>query len=157
MMHVVIVCTGNTCRSPIAEALARRAISDRGLEDITVSSAGTGAWDGAPVSEGAYLVGLERQVDLSQHQAVLLTREVVSGADLILTMARHHRARVEELGGGEKVRLLGEFAGLLGDEAEVRDPFGGDLEEYRSTFDQLTRLLEPAIGRIAQERQGDHR
>lgn len=156
-MHIVIVCTGNTCRSPIAEALARRAFADHDLLDITVTSAGTGAWDGAPVSEGAYLVGLERQVDLSQHQATLLTRDVVSAADLILTMARHHRARVEELGGGEKAHLLGEYAGLAGEEAEVRDPFGGDLEEYRGTFDQLERLLEPAIARIAQDLQGDQR
>ena len=156
-MHVVIVCTGNTCRSPIAEALAQRAFADQGVSDITVTSAGTGAWDGAPVSEGAYLVGLERQIDLSQHQATLLTREVVNAADLILTMARHHRARVEELGGGEKAHLLGEYAGLAGDEAEVRDPFGGDLEEYRSTFSQLERLLEPAIARIGQELQGDQR
>jgi protein-tyrosine-phosphatase len=106
-MRIVIVCTGNTCRSPIAEALARRAFADHDLSDIAVTSAGTGAWDGAPVSEGAYLVGLERQVDLSQHQATLLTRDVVNEADLILTMARHHRARVEELGGGEKAHLLG--------------------------------------------------
>jgi protein-tyrosine-phosphatase len=156
-MRIVIVCTGNTCRSPIAEALAQRAFVDHGLSDIAVMSAGTGAWDGAPVSEGAYLVGLERQVDLSHHQATLLTRDVVSAADLVLTMARHHRARVEELGGGEKAHLLGEYAGLVGDEAEVRDPFGGDLEEYRSTFDQLERLLEPAIERIAQEFKGDKR
>jgi hypothetical protein len=45
----------------------------------------------------------------------------------------------------------------VGDEAEVRDPFGGDLEEYRSTFDQLERLLDPAIARIAQEYKGDQR
>jgi protein-tyrosine-phosphatase len=156
-MQIVIVCTGNTCRSPIAEALARRAFAELDRADITVTSAGTGAWDGAPVSEGAYLVGLERNVDLSRHEATLLTREVVNAADLVLTMARHHRARVEELGGGEKVHLLGELAGLVGDEAEVRDPFGGDLEEYRSTFDQLERLLEPAIARIAQDLQGDQR
>jgi protein-tyrosine-phosphatase len=156
-MHILLVCTGNTCRSPIAEALAQRTLDERGVADITVASAGTGAWDGAPVSEGAYLVGLEREIDLSQHQATLLTREVVSAADLILTMARHHRARVEELGGGDKVHLLGDYAGSGGEELEVRDPFGGDLQEYRHTFDQLERLLEPAITRIMKERSGDQR
>jgi len=153
-MHILLVCTGNTCRSPIAEALAKRALAERGTASVTVGSAGTGAWDGAPVSEGAYLVGLERQIDMSRHQATLLTREIVNGADLILTMARHHRARVEELGGADKVHLLGDYAGAQGDEAEVRDPFGGDLQEYRYTFDHLERLLQPAVERIMRERQG---
>jgi len=104
--------------------LLERALKERGL-DLTVSSAGTGAWDGAPASEGAYLVGLERGLDLSGHRARLLTRELVDQADLILTMARHHRARVDELGGEGKVFVLGEYAGKGSD--EVSDPFGGDL------------------------------
>ena len=92
-----MVCTGNICRSPLAAALLERALAGRGSEGLAVSSAGTGAWDGAPVSEGAYLVGLERGLDLSGHRARLLTRELVESADLVLTMARHHRARVDEL------------------------------------------------------------
>src|SRR6266704_5323123 len=93
--RILLVCTGNICRSPLAAALLERALVERGIEGIAVASAGTGAWDGAPVSEGAYLVGLERGLDLSGHRARLLTRELVQAADLILTMARHHRARVD--------------------------------------------------------------
>src|SRR3989441_11778707 len=113
--HVLFVCTGNIRRSPLAWSLLERALKDRRL-DVTVSSAGTGAWDGAPASEGAYLVGLERGLDLSGHRARLLTRELVEQADLILTMARHHRARVDELGGEGKVFVLSEYAGKGGDE-----------------------------------------
>src|SRR5438445_1417831 len=94
--RILLVCTGNICRSPLAAALLERALVERGIEGLAVASAGTGAWDGAPVSEGAYLVGLERGLDLSGHRARLLTRELVDGADLILTMARHHRARADE-------------------------------------------------------------
>src|SRR2546426_10509174 len=94
---VLFVCTGNICRSPLAASLLERALKERGLE-VAVSSAGTGAWDGTPASEGAYLVGLEQGLDLSGHRARLLTRDLVEQSDLILTMARHHRARVNEIG-----------------------------------------------------------
>jgi protein-tyrosine-phosphatase len=148
---ILLVCTGNICRSPLAAALLERALGERAAEGIRVSSAGTGAWDGAPVSEGAYLVGLERGLDLSGHRARLLTRELVEQADLILTMARHHRARVDELGGEGRVFVLGEYAGREGDEAEVSDPFGGDLNVYRDTCSELEALLQAAVERIVKE------
>ena len=156
--RVLFVCTGNICRSPLAEAIMRRALADRDLDQIVVQSAGTGAWDGAPASEGAYLVGLERGIDLSGHRARLLSREVVESADLIFTMARHHRARVDELGGEGRVYVLGEYAGKEGDEAEVSDPFGGDLEVYRLTCRQLETFIAAVVERIVQEEQrGDRR
>ncbi|PYO28133.1 MAG: low molecular weight protein arginine phosphatase [Gemmatimonadetes bacterium] len=148
---MLLVCTGNICRSPLAAALLERALSERGSEGLDVSSAGTGAWDGAPVSEGAYLVGLERGLDLSGHRARLLTRELVEGADLVLTMARHHRARVDELGGEGRVFVLGEYAGREGDEAEVSDPFGGYLDVYRDTCTELEGLIQAAVERIVKE------
>lgn len=149
--HILLVCTGNICRSPLAAALLERALAERGSEGLAVSSAGTGAWDGAPASEGAYLVALERGLDLSSHRARLLTRELVEQADLVLTMARHHRARVDELGGEGHVFVLGEYAGRQGDEAEVRDPFGGDLEVYRETCSELEALIAAAVDRIVKE------
>ena len=125
---------------------------------IEVSSAGTGAWDGASVSEGAYLVGLEKGHDLSDYKATLLTRETVQQADLILTMARHHRTRVEELGGAGKTHVLGEYVGRKGDDAEVSDPFGSDLPVYRETYAELDTLIGKAVERlIGSERDPDPR
>jgi protein-tyrosine-phosphatase len=155
--NVLFVCTGNICRSPLAASLLERALKERGLE-VTVASAGTGAWDGAPASEGAYLVGLERGLDLSGHRARLLSRELVEQADLILTMARHHRARVDELGGEGRVHVLGEYAGREAGDVEVSDPFGGDLEVYRDTCVELEALAAAVAERLAAEsKRGDQR
>src|SRR5205814_1326238 len=82
---------------------------------------------------------------LSGHRARLLTRELVESADLVLTMARHHRARVDELGGEGRVFVLGEYAGREGDEAEVSDPFGGDLDVYRDTCTELEGFIQAAL------------
>lgn len=133
----------------MAEALLREALVTRGADQVIVASAGTGAWDGAPVSEGAYLVGLEHGLDLSNHRAQLLTRDLVKASDLILTMSGSHRARVAELGGEDKVHLLGEYVGRDEGKGEISDPFGSDLTSYRATYDELQEMINGVVNRVA--------
>jgi protein-tyrosine-phosphatase len=151
-MTVLIVCTGNICRSPMAAAILEHLLQACGIDDIEVRSAGTAPWDGAPASEGSYLVSLEHGLDLSSHRSRHLTTDIVAHAALILGMGASHVDRASQLGGAGKSYLLGEYAGQSAEDAEVADPFGGELEEYRATYDRLLSLLEAALPRLIAER-----
>jgi protein-tyrosine-phosphatase len=147
-MRILFVCTGNTCRSPMAEAIARQVARERGLSDIVVASAGTGAYAGSTASDGALLVGLEHGTDLGGHRSQQLTRELVAEADLVLVMSPQHLARVQEMGGTGKAHLLTEFASHGSSTRAVSDPFGGDLGMYRETYEELEREIRRAFDRL---------
>ena len=146
-MRILFVCSGNTCRSPMAEALARKVAIERGLTNVDVSSAGTGAADGSGPSDGALLVGLERNMDLSQHRSQPLTRALVQRSDLILAMGDSHLAQAESLGGAGKSFLLSDYATQGTVRTNVVDPFGGELDQYRVTADELERYVRAALDR----------
>lgn len=144
-LTVVFVCTGNTCRSPLAMSLARRLWPQGAL----FLSAGLQALAGQAASAAAQAVAGERGLVLTDHRARALDDALVAQADWLIGMTRGHAAALKaRLGGRDRVKI-----GLLGcpnqdlaarpipEAEEVADPFGGDLDVYRSTADQLARLL----------------
>jgi protein-tyrosine-phosphatase len=92
---------------------------------------------------------MEHGLDLGTHRARQLSREAVASADLILVMGPHHRERVLALGGDERTALLTDFAAGSSEGRPVQDPFGGDLEIYRATYDELAREIALVFDRLS--------
>ena len=151
-MKILFVCTGNTCRSPMAEAITRKLAVERGLTELDVASGGTSAWESAPASDGALLVAMERGMDLSEHRAQNLTREAVQSSDLILAMGPHHLERIEALGGAGKAFLLSDYASHGMVKHAISDPIDAELDVYRATADELEEDIRRAVDRIMAER-----
>jgi protein-tyrosine-phosphatase len=147
-MNLLFVCSGNTCRSALAESLARKIAARRGIADLNVSSAGTNAWDTAPATDEALLVGMERDIDLTGHRARMLTPAIVSEADLIFVMTPGHLEPVKAMGGRGKVHVIDEYASGTTNQG-ISDPYGGDLEAYRHTADLLEQELEKLFDRLS--------
>lgn len=136
--EILFLCSGNTCRSPMAEGILNNIAKEEELSVCAVS-AGLFAVSSVP-SEFAILAMHEIGIDITAHRAQQLTAEIASKADRILTMTKSHAQMVELYFPQykDKVCTLSEWAE---EDADVPDPYGGSIEKYRSCRDEIKRLI----------------
>lgn len=149
VFRILFVCTGNTCRSPLAEGLARAEIARRGWKHVEVASAGLSAGEGERATRAGVVVAGRAGIDLKAHRSRRLTPEIAESADLILGMGPGHVFELRRLGVGERAMTLGDFvAGTEGAGPAVPDPFGGNEAVYQDTFEELRELVSAALDRL---------
>jgi protein-tyrosine-phosphatase len=154
MPAVLIVCTANICRSPMAEAILKKLVSERpDADQWHIESAGTWAEYGrAPAYLSKYVME-QMGMDISEHQSKPVTLRLLVNFDLILTMEREHKnwlgSQYKEFAG--RTYLISE---LVGDVADISDPIGGELFEYQQTAFLLQRILSDGLDRIYQLANG---
>jgi RpiB/LacA/LacB family sugar-phosphate isomerase len=146
MKKVLFICTGNVCRSPMADGLLKHML--RGRNDVQVVSAGLGALDGATATDAAIEVMAELGIDISSHVSQPLNSDLVRQADYIFTMTRQQQDMIHALypAAAEKTFLVREFeeAGTA-ENKDIADPIGQPLEVYRRTRDQIRDALPSLI------------
>ena len=161
---VLFVCTGNSCRSPMAEGILKKMLRENKVDNFEVSSAGISTLSGVPASLFAMEVSRARNVDLSQHRSRQLNKRILKKADLILAMSDEHLEYVGKIDKSalDRAYLLKAFSpsshkiredppasnkdegpGVL----YIKDPIGGSIDDYNRCFMEL----EEEIGRVFQE------
>lgn len=146
-MRVLFVCTGNTCRSPMAEGILKNIAENKGL-DIEVKSAGISVYDGDYAAENSVNAMKEINIDISEHRSSQLHSQLVGESDLILTMSTGHKEVIISNFPSSKGKVFNLLEYAYGLDRDVVDPYGRSLEFYEKTRDEIYMAIGEIIIKI---------
>ena len=142
-MNLLFVCTGNTCRSPMAAAIMNKLAIENNI-DVNIESAGMFATDGEKATPEAIEAIRKYEIDLESHLSQQITPELIEKSDLIVTMTEAHKMVLQDMA-KEKTCTLCELADISGD---IEDPYGGDVEDYTEVADKLYIALTQLCNKL---------
>ena len=145
--RILVICTGNICRSPMGEGLLRKALSNNSAQDITVTSAGIQAMVGYSADEQALRLMKEHGVDITGHRARQLDIDLINWAELILVMEREQKLTIEldYPSARGKVFRLGKWRGF-----DVPDPYRQSNEMFDVAFDLIAKGVTDWVPKLSE-------
>ena len=158
-MNILFVCTGNTCRSPMAEGIFKALLKDNNIDNINVSSAGISTFEGDSANEKAIYTLRNKGIDIKSHKSRQITKEIIENSDLILTMTKSHKRMIlnalpEYL---NKVFTIKEYVyinnneELTGKNLDIADPYGLDYNIYEKCAEEIEENLKKIICTIGKQ------
>jgi len=158
-MNILFVCTGNTCRSSMAEGILKSMLQEMNIDNINVSSAGISAFDGEAANEKAIYTLNKKGIDIRNHRARQLTKKIINESDLILTMTNNHKNMILNVMPeySDKVFTLKEFACIINNEEtrgknlDVADPFGAGYNVYEISAAEIEEQLNKIIKTMGEQ------
>ncbi|MDH5677706.1 MAG: low molecular weight phosphotyrosine protein phosphatase [Nitrospinota bacterium] len=156
MLRILFVCTGNLCRSPMAQYMLMDRLAELGVEDVRVKSAGFIAQNGAPACPRGVALTALQGTDMARHRAQMLTRSLLEWADQIIVMEKRHLRLAHDMAPNEgwKMSLFSKF--LEGKEnMDVPDPYGREEKDYMTTLAMIREGVHNLAMEIAGKKPGD--
>jgi protein-tyrosine-phosphatase len=155
MAHILVICTANICRSPVAEALLKDRLNKKGYDDWTVSSAGTWALVSRPAARNSQIVAAQQGFDISDHISRMVEEADLNRADLVLCMEEGH-VEALKVEFGDQAHKIYPITAMSGAVYSINDPFGGQLHDYQVMIAELTTIIDNSFDRIIELAEENH-